>query len=80
MARSSINSAWSVPNSAVAGENGKIVFKSTDTTLLGPGSATTATGAGTGAISKCSVIGWAYGNAVVDASGQTGGGTVLNRR
>ena len=65
-------------NSAVAGENGKIVFKSTDTTLLGAGSETTATGAGTGG--DIEVLGnrvGLTGNAVVDASGQTGGGTVL---
>ncbi|MDB6011205.1 MAG: hypothetical protein JWL65_3455 [Gammaproteobacteria bacterium] len=65
-------------NSAVAGENGKIVFKSTDTTLLGPGSMTTATGAGTGG--NVQVLGnrvGLTGDAVVDASGQTGGGTVL---
>ena len=65
-------------NSAVAGENGKIVFKSTDTTLLGPGSQTTAIGAGTGG--DIEVLGnrvGLTGNAVVDASGQTGGGTVL---
>jgi filamentous hemagglutinin family protein len=65
-------------NSAVAGENGKIVFKSTDTTLLGAGSETTATGAGTGG--EIEVLGnrvGLTGNAVVDASGQTGGGTVL---
>ncbi len=65
-------------NSAVAGENGKIVFKSTDTTLLGAGSETTATGAGTGG--DIQVLGnrvGLTGNAVVDASGQTGGGTVL---
>ena len=65
-------------NSAVAGENGKIVFKSTDTTLLGAGSVTTATGAGAGG--NVQVLGnrvGLTGNAVVDASGQTGGGTVL---
>jgi filamentous hemagglutinin family protein len=65
-------------NSAVAGENGKIVFKSTDTTLLGAGSETTATGAGTGG--DIEVLGnrvGLTGNAVVDASGQTAGGTVL---
>ena len=65
-------------NSAVAGENGKIVFKSTDTTLLGAGSETTATGAGTGG--EIEVLGnrvGLTGNAIVDASGQTGGGTVL---
>jgi filamentous hemagglutinin family protein len=65
-------------NSAVAGENGKIVFKSTDTTLLGPGSVTTAAGAGAGG--NVQVLGnrvGLTGDAVVDASGQTGGGTVL---
>jgi filamentous hemagglutinin family protein len=65
-------------NSAVAGENGRIVFKSTDTTLLGPGSVTTATGGGAGG--NVQVLGnrvGLTGDAVVDASGQTGGGTVL---
>jgi filamentous hemagglutinin family protein len=65
-------------NSAVAGENGKIVFKSTDTTLLGPGSVTTATGVGAGG--NVQVLGnrvGLTGDAVVDANGQTGGGTVL---
>jgi filamentous hemagglutinin family protein len=65
-------------NSAVAGENGKIVFKSTDTTSLGAGSVTTATGVGAGG--TVAVLGnrvGLTGDAVVDASGQTGGGTVL---
>jgi filamentous hemagglutinin family protein len=65
-------------NSAVVGENGKVVFKSTDTTLLGAGSVTTATGAGVGG--DVEVLGnrvGLTGTALVDASGQTGGGTVL---
>jgi filamentous hemagglutinin family protein len=65
-------------NSAVVGANGKIVFKSSGDTLLGAGSSTTATGAGTGG--EIQVLGnrvGLTGNALVDASGQTGGGTVL---
>jgi filamentous hemagglutinin family protein len=65
-------------NSAVAGENGKIVLKSSGETLLGAGSETSATGAGTGG--EIQVLGDRVGltaDAVVDASGQTGGGTVL---
>lgn len=67
-------------NTAVAGENGKIVFKASDTTLLGAGSVTTAQGTGTGSGGEIQVLGnrvGLTGDAVVDASGQTGGGTVL---
>lgn len=65
-------------NSAVVGENGKIVFKASKDTSLEAGSLTTATGAGTGG--TIHVLGERVGltgNAKVDASGQTGGGTVL---
>jgi filamentous hemagglutinin family protein len=65
-------------NSAAVGENGKIVFKSTGDTTLGAGSVTTATGAGSGG--EIDVLGNRVAltsNAVVDVSGQTGGGTVL---
>ncbi|HEY4365704.1 MAG TPA: filamentous hemagglutinin N-terminal domain-containing protein [Steroidobacteraceae bacterium] len=65
-------------NSAVAGANGKIVFRSSGDTLLGAGSVTSATGAGSGGVVE--VTGNRVGltdDAVVDVSGQTGGGTVL---
>ncbi|MES2877686.1 MAG: filamentous hemagglutinin N-terminal domain-containing protein [Pseudomonadota bacterium] len=65
-------------NSAVVGENGKIVFKASGDTLLEAGSVTSATGVGTGG--EIQVLGERVGltgNAVVDASGQTGGGTIL---
>ena len=65
-------------NSAVAGENGKIVFKASGAAMLGAGSATTATGTESGG--EIEVIGSRVGltgDAVVDVSGQTGGGTVL---
>jgi filamentous hemagglutinin family protein len=65
-------------NSAVAGENGKIIFKSSGDTLLGAGSVTTATGAGSGG--SIEVTGSRVAltdDAIVDVSGQTGGGTVL---
>jgi filamentous hemagglutinin family protein len=65
-------------NSAVVGENGKIILKANRTTLLEAGSTTTATGAGTGG--KIQVLGeqvGLIGDARVDANGQNGGGTVL---
>jgi len=65
-------------NSAVIGENGKIILKASRTTLLEAGSTTTATGAGTGG--EIRILGEQVGlmdDARVDASGQTGGGTVL---
>ncbi len=65
-------------NSAVAGENGKIIFKSSGDTLLGAGSVTSAGGAGSGGVIE--VTGGRVGligDAIVDVSGQTGGGTVL---
>lgn len=65
-------------NSAVAGENGKIIFKSSGDTLLGAGSVTTATGAGRGGAIEVTGDRVALtGDAIVDVSGQTGGGTVL---
>ncbi|MCA1860828.1 YDG domain-containing protein [Janthinobacterium sp. HSC-3S05] len=66
-------------NSAVVGENGRIVLKASGKTLLEAGSVTSATGAaGTGG--QIHVLGeqvGLLGNAKVDASGATGGGTVL---
>jgi filamentous hemagglutinin family protein len=65
-------------NSAVVGENGKIILKASGTTLLEAGSTTTATGAGSGG--EVQVLGekvGLMGDALVDVSGQTGGGTAL---
>ncbi len=65
-------------NSAVVGENGKIILKASDTTLLEAGSVTSATGEGKGG--EVQVLGTKVGlmgDAVVDVSGQTGGGTAL---
>ncbi|HEX7635181.1 MAG TPA: filamentous hemagglutinin N-terminal domain-containing protein, partial [Noviherbaspirillum sp.] len=65
-------------NSAVVGENGKIVFKASKDTVLDTASVTTATGEGKGG--EIQVLGeriGLFGNAKVDASGKTGGGTVL---
>ncbi|HEY1044740.1 MAG TPA: filamentous hemagglutinin N-terminal domain-containing protein, partial [Telluria sp.] len=65
-------------NSAVVGENGKIVLKASGDTLLEAGSTTTATGAGNGG--SVHVLGKRVGmtgNASIDVSGATGGGTVL---
>jgi filamentous hemagglutinin family protein len=65
-------------NSAVVGENGKIVLKASRDTLLEEGSVTSATGAGQGG--DVFVLGQRValtGDARIDASGQTGGGTVL---
>jgi len=65
-------------NSAVLGENGKIVLKASRDTLLEAGSVTSATGVGQGG--EVQVLGQRValtGDARIDASGQTGGGTVL---
>lgn len=65
-------------NSAVVGENGKIVFKASGDTLLENGSRTTATGAGKGG--EIQLLGERVGltgDAIVDASGQQGGGSIL---
>jgi len=65
-------------DSAVVGQNGEIVFKSSQATLLGGNSVTSATGAGTGG--SIYVLGPQVGltdYATINASGQTGGGTVL---
>jgi filamentous hemagglutinin family protein len=65
-------------DSAVVGENGKIVFKASRDTLLEAGSRTSATGAGQGG--EIHVLGQRValsGDANVDASGVAGGGTVL---
>ncbi|MPQ56755.1 YDG domain-containing protein [Duganella sp. FT27W] len=66
-------------NSAVVGENGKIVLKASGKTLLENGSVTSATSA-VGKGGEITVLGnqvGMQGNASVDASGATGGGTVL---
>ena len=65
-------------DSAVAGVDGNIILKSSVATSLGAGSSTTATGAGSGG--SIQVLGPGIsltGDARVDASGATGGGTVL---
>src|SRR5471030_458264 len=66
-------------DSAVRGDAGQIILKSSGTTLLEAGSTTTATGAN-GAGGSIELLGQQVGlmgNAKVDASGATGGGTVL---
>ncbi|MCC7701095.1 filamentous hemagglutinin N-terminal domain-containing protein [Janthinobacterium sp. GW460P] len=66
-------------NSAVVGENGRIVLKASGKALLEAGSVTSATGAA-GKGGQIQVLGeqvGLLGNAKVDASGATGGGTVL---
>jgi len=65
-------------NSAVIGENGKIVLKASRDTILGVGSKTTATGTGKGG--DVHVLGERVGLAgdvSIDVSGQAGGGTIL---
>jgi filamentous hemagglutinin family protein len=65
-------------NSAVVGENGKIVLKASRDTVLEQGSVTSATGAGKGG--DVHLLGERVsltGNAKVDASGLLGGGSVL---
>ncbi|MNS21482.1 hypothetical protein D3C72_532460 [compost metagenome] len=65
-------------NSAVVGETGKIILKASRDTLLEAGSVTSATGAGQGG--EVQVLGQRValtGDARIDASGETGGGTVL---
>ena len=65
-------------DSAVVGENGKVILKASRDTLLEAGSRTTARGAGKGG--EVQVLGERValtGDAQVDASGQQGGGTVL---
>jgi filamentous hemagglutinin family protein len=65
-------------DSAVVGENGKIVFKASGTTILDAGSVTTATGVGKGG--EIDALGdrvGLVGDAKIDVSGNTGGGTVL---
>lgn len=65
-------------NSAVVGENGKIVLKASRDTLLEQGSVTSATGAGTGGdVHLLGARVGLTGNAQVDASGAQGGGNVL---
>ena len=66
-------------NSAVVGEHGKIVLKASGKALLEAGSVTSAMGAA-GKGGDIQVLGeqvGLLGNAKVDASGATGGGTVL---
>jgi len=65
-------------DSAVVGENGKVVLKASRDTLLEAGSRTSARGAGKGG--EIQVLGERVGltgDAKADASGQQGGGTVL---
>ncbi|WP_432379788.1 filamentous hemagglutinin N-terminal domain-containing protein [Duganella sp. P38] len=67
-------------NSAVRGENGKIVLKASGTTLVEAGSSTTATGSNLNTGGDIVLLGAQVGltgNALVDASGETGGGKVL---
>ncbi len=67
-------------NSAVRGENGKIVLKASGTTLVEAGSTTTATGSNLNTGGDIMLLGQQVGvtgNAVVDASGAAGGGTLL---
>jgi hypothetical protein len=65
-------------NSAQVGANGQIVFKATGDALLGAGSVTSATGAGEGgAVSVQGERVGLSGDARIDASGVTKGGTVL---
>lgn len=65
-------------DSAVIGENGKVVFKASGDALLEAGSRTSARGAGKGGevIVQGDRVGM-LGDARIDASGDTGGGTVL---
>ncbi|MCU6500278.1 YDG domain-containing protein [Rugamonas sp. A1-17] len=67
-------------NSAVRGANGQIILKASGTTLLEAGSTTTATGSNLNTGGDIRLLGdrvGLTGNAVVDASGAAGGGTVL---
>ncbi|NVD72817.1 filamentous hemagglutinin N-terminal domain-containing protein [Duganella sp. BJB1802] len=67
-------------NSAVRGANGQIILKASGTTLLEAGSTTTATGSNLATGGDIRLLGdrvGLTGNAVVDASGAAGGGTVL---
>jgi len=67
-------------NSAVRGANGQIILKSSGTTLLEAGSTTTATGSNLNTGGDIQLLGAQVGltgNALVDASGAAGGGSVL---
>ncbi|WP_235914259.1 two-partner secretion domain-containing protein [Rugamonas rivuli] len=67
-------------NSAVRGADGQIILKSSGTTLLEAGSTTTATGSNLNTGGDIRLLGAQVGltgNAVVDASGAAGGGSVL---
>ncbi len=67
-------------DSAVRGANGKIVLKSSATTLLEAGSSTTARGSNLNVGGDIMLLGpqvGLTGDALVDASGAAGGGTVL---
>lgn len=65
-------------NSAVVGENGKIVLRASGTTLLEAGSSTTATSIdGNGEVQALGQQVGLMGDAKVDVSGENGGGTVL---
>src|SRR5476651_2288635 len=67
-------------DSAVRGDAGQIILKSSGTTLLEAGSSTSATGAAGGKGGAIELLGpqvGMTGNAVADASGDAGGGSVL---
>ncbi|OEZ98318.1 filamentous hemagglutinin N-terminal domain-containing protein [Duganella sp. HH101] len=67
-------------NSAVRGANGQIILKSSGTTLLEAGSTTSATGSNLNTGGDIRLLGAQVGltgDAVVDASGAAGGGSVL---
>ena len=65
-------------NSAQVGENGKIVLRAGGDAMLEPGSVTTATGAGRGGDVTVEGMRVALrGDARIDASGATGGGSVM---
>jgi len=64
-------------DTATQDATGRIVFKASDTTLLEDGSVTSAAGAKGGEIQVLGNKVGLTGNAQVDASGETGGGTVL---
>ena len=64
-------------DSASVDASGKVVFRSSDTTLLEAGSVTSASGAKGGEVQVLGNKVGLLGDAKVDASGEAGGGTVL---